>query len=60
MAAALIQPAWQADALSALVKLVRQEYPERLPLVEIAATWGDGISEQEIAALAILDAQEPK
>jgi hypothetical protein len=35
----------------ALAKLVRVEYPAGMPLHEIAATWGDGITADELAAL---------
>lgn len=47
---------WQADAISALVKLVREEFPPH-SLERIASTWGDNMSVAELAALARLDAQ---
>jgi len=51
---------WQADAISALVKLVREDNPQHLSLEEIASTWGKNMSAAELAALARLDAQGVK
>jgi hypothetical protein len=50
-------PGWRDDAISMLVKLVRDEFPG-YSLEEIAFTWGPETSAAELAALARLDAQE--
>jgi hypothetical protein len=44
-------------ACAALASLVRQEYPEGRTLPEIAKRWGTKISDDQIEALAWLDAQ---
>ena len=44
----------------ALAGLVRAEYPDRLTLAAIAATWGDGITDEQVDALRVLEAQERK
>jgi hypothetical protein len=50
----------QALAASALVKLVYQENPDGWSLCEIATIWGDGLTADELAVLAALEAQEEK
>lgn len=42
-------------AFAVLADLVRAEYPEDLTLAEIAATWGDQVSGEQIQALAYLE-----
>lgn len=43
------------QACAALASLVRMEYPVRYTLSEIAATWGEGISPEQLAALSEVD-----
>ena len=44
-------------ACAALASMVRQEYPESYSLAEIAATWGEGITPEQIEALQLLDSE---
>jgi hypothetical protein len=38
-------------AAEALAALVRNEYPSEYTLTEIASTWGEGISDEQIEGL---------
>jgi hypothetical protein len=42
-------------AYDALTDLVRREYPAGLSLSEIAATWGDGITPEQVRAIRRLE-----
>ena len=44
-------------ACAALATLVRQEYPDAYTLAEIAETWGEGITPEQVTALAELGAE---
>jgi hypothetical protein len=46
-------------ACAALAVLVRVEYPSDRSLAEIATTWGEGISEEQIEALKWFEGQDP-
>lgn len=49
-------PLWMLErALDALVQLVRQEYPQHLSLEEIAQTWGERLSPEQIEALGYVE-----
>jgi hypothetical protein len=39
------------EACTALAALVRAEYPARMRLADIAARWGEGLSEQQVEAV---------
>ena len=47
-------------ACDALATLVRQEAPVGMPLAEIAEIWGEGVTNEQIAALRQLEGQGPK
>lgn len=55
-----MNPSEWERACSALASLVRAEYPTGLTLAEIALTWGEGISPEQIDALVCLESQGPK
>jgi hypothetical protein len=42
-------------AVDALASLVKQEYPERYSLVEIAEIWGGNLSPEQVEALRYLE-----
>lgn len=42
-------------ACSALTALVRVEFGQKYSLVEIAETWGEGITAEQIEALRVLE-----
>lgn len=44
-------------ACAALATLVRKEYPDRCSLAEIAETWGEGITPEQVEALRVLDGE---
>ncbi len=44
-------------ACAGLAILVRGEYPPDLTLAEIAQTWGDGVSQEQIEALGLFEAE---
>jgi hypothetical protein len=44
-------------ACAALAALVRQEYPDTYSLAEIAETWGEGVTPEQVDALRVLDAE---
>jgi hypothetical protein len=41
-------------ALEVLARLVRDEYGDRYTLVEVAGTWGEGVTPEQLKALAHL------
>jgi hypothetical protein len=45
-------------ACAALTVLVRMEYRPHFTLAEIASRWGEGISEEQIEALAWLESHD--
>jgi hypothetical protein len=57
--AALSPVDWERAA-DALASLVRAEYPLHYSLAEIAETWGEGVSPEQIDALRRLENQAEK